>query len=87
MQVLLLLIALIAVVSVTLFVQASLESSLLEHLMWWLTIVLGMIILGWESGLLAVAQEDQNLDRVMMTGHWLDARGGVGPDHWGHSPG
>ena len=86
MQVLLL-IALIAVVSVTLFVHASLEFSLLEHLMWWLTIVLGMIILGWESGLLAVAQEDQNLDRVMMIGHWLDPRGGVSPDHWGLSPG
>ncbi|MGI9452492.1 MAG: hypothetical protein ACR2QH_17905 [Geminicoccaceae bacterium] len=84
---LLLLIVLIAVVSVTLFVHASLEFSLLEHLMWWLTVVLGMIILGWESGLLAIAQEDQNLDRAMMIGHRFDARGGVGPDRWGLSPG
>lgn len=51
----LLLLALIAAGSATLFVQASLELSLLEHMLWWLMITLGLILLGWAMGLLAMA--------------------------------
>lgn len=55
MPLLLLLLALIAAASATLFVQATLELSLLEHMLWWLMITLGLILLGWGTGLLAWA--------------------------------
>lgn len=50
-----LLLLFIGAVLATLFVQAGANQSLLMQLVWWLTITLGVILLGLTIGLVTVA--------------------------------